>query len=369
MMRQFFLAYYQKVSLVSASMRHHYGLLWRYLKAHVREIITLGIAFMRYELRKSYRGVLYRLRHVKPRSRRLLLQVITSRQRIFSFFDNRYRSGFAMVGVLLLAFFSGYHLAPLTTDPQEVVELQGQVHEYKEVLHGIREMRSAEEGLLLRKVALMQAQITRMEALGNHLLEQYGLNSPEINFSDKVGIGGTFEDADSEHTHLSKISRKIESRMDNTWLKLEIMSQLLKQYDLRADRLPLGWPVSRGIISSRYATRISPFTGRKEFHRGIDIAGHSGSAVRAVASGIVERRVEGHKYYGHFVEIKHADGYHTLYAHNQSILVNKGDMIKKGQPIALLGSTGRSTGPHVHFEVIKDGQRVNPEPFLLGAKK
>lgn len=366
-MREFFLTCYQKVLPTVGSLRRYYGLLWGYLQTHVQQVLVPATIFLHRDLRKLWGNARRRQATVISHGKRFLLRAMTRPYRL----KNRYRIACTAVAMLLLAFAGGYHTAPLISDPDEIARLQTQVHQYAAALDDIREMRLAEEELLLRKVALMQAQLTRMEALGDYLLEQYGLSSAELNFSNAPGVGGMFENEadDSDYIRLSDISGKLESHIDNTRFKLEIMSQLLKQRDLHAERLPFGWPVSRGIISSRYAYRINPFVGRREFHHGIDIAGAQGSPVRAVASGIVERRVEGHKYYGHFVEIRHADGYHTLYAHNQSILVHKGDMIKKGQPIALLGSSGRSTGPHVHFEVIKDGRRINPEPFLLGAKR
>ncbi len=358
-MREFFLTCHQRVLPLLGNLRRYYGLLRGHLQGYVREVIVLGTAFLRRDLLKLWRNA--------RRGERLFSRAAIPLRRI----KNHYWITGAALGMSLLAFAGGYYVAPMTSDPRQIAELRERVYQYADTLDDIRQMRAAEEELLLRKVALMQAQVTRMEALGDYLLEQYGLSSAELNFSNHPGVGGVFEnEADGgEYTRLGDVSGKIKSRIDSTRLKLEVMSQLLKRHDLRAERVPFGWPVSRGIISSRYAHRISPFTGRREFHRGIDIAGSQGSPVRAVASGIVEQRVEGHKYYGNFVEIKHADGYHTLYAHNQSVLVNKGDMIKKGQPIALLGSTGRSTGPHVHFEVIKNGRRINPEPFLLGSKK
>jgi murein DD-endopeptidase MepM/ murein hydrolase activator NlpD len=116
--------------------------------------------------------------------------------------------------------------------------------------------------------------------------------------------------------------------------------------------------VAAGYISSSFGSRQDPFEGHAAQHRGIDFAGAAGSEVLAVAEGVVTRvaKVAG---YGNLVEITHGQ-YVTRYAHNQSALVATGDRVSRGQPIALMGSTGRSTGPHVHFEVLQDGRHVNP---------
>ena len=132
---------------------------------------------------------------------------------------------------------------------------------------------------------------------------------------------------------------------------------------LLAEAMPSGKPVKKGWMSSGFGKRTDPFRGSKSFHRGLDFAGKRGSDVVAVASGIVTRakKVAG---YGNVVEIKHADGYSTLYGHNKENLVKEGEMVSKGQTIALLGSTGRSSGPHVHFEVHHNGKIVDPLRYV-----
>jgi murein DD-endopeptidase MepM/ murein hydrolase activator NlpD len=115
-------------------------------------------------------------------------------------------------------------------------------------------------------------------------------------------------------------------------------------------------------MSSSYGARSDPFEGHVAQHRGIDFAGAAGSEVLAVAEGVVTR-VEKVAGYGNLVEITHGQ-YVTRYAHNQSALVAEGDRVSRGQPVALMGSTGRSTGPHVHFEVLQNGRHVNPLKFI-----
>jgi murein DD-endopeptidase MepM/ murein hydrolase activator NlpD len=116
-------------------------------------------------------------------------------------------------------------------------------------------------------------------------------------------------------------------------------------------------------MSSTYGYRSDPFNGRRSFHGGMDFAGAAGTDVLAVASGVVIWSGERHGY-GHLIEIDHGNGLTTRYGHNQKNLVAVGETVKKGQPIALMGSTGRSTAPHVHLEVLQDGRRLNPGQYV-----
>jgi len=121
--------------------------------------------------------------------------------------------------------------------------------------------------------------------------------------------------------------------------------------------------VDKGLLSSKFGKRIDPFTGEMEQHKGIDIAGKEGSDVLATGDGVVIWS-DTRSGYGNLVEIDHGNGIVTRYGHNKALLVEVGDTVRKGQPVALMGSTGRSTGPHVHIEVLRDGKQVNPSQYL-----
>jgi len=132
---------------------------------------------------------------------------------------------------------------------------------------------------------------------------------------------------------------------------------------LRDEVHPEGRPVHSGYISSMFGNRTDPFTGRAAFHKGVDFAGREGSEVVAVASGVVIW--SGDRYgYGQMVEINHGNGYVTRYAHNSDNLVAVGDTVKRGEVIAVMGSTGRATGPNLHFEVLHNGRVVNPLSYV-----
>jgi murein DD-endopeptidase MepM/ murein hydrolase activator NlpD len=121
-----------------------------------------------------------------------------------------------------------------------------------------------------------------------------------------------------------------------------------------------------GIVSSSFGLRASPLGGGEHFHRGVDIAAPAGSPIRAVAAGrvIFSGWTAG---YGNLVAIAHQDGVVTRYAHNSVNLVSVGEQVVAGQEIALVGTSGRTTGPHLHFEILKDGHAIDPQPFLTFA--
>ena len=155
---------------------------------------------------------------------------------------------------------------------------------------------------------------------------------------------------------LSPISTFADSDIPN-WIKQVAEFWITNQIH------PQGRPVIHGWISSYFGKRTSPFSGKSEMHRGVDFAGKPGTDVIAVAGGVVTKASKNGGY-GYLVEIEHGNGYVTRYGHNRELLVQAGEAIKRGQVIAKLGSTGRSTGPHVHFEVIKDGRRIDPMKFV-----
>ncbi len=138
------------------------------------------------------------------------------------------------------------------------------------------------------------------------------------------------------------------------------MESMLIDSTLQSQTIPTGSPTLDGWVSSLFGKRTDPMTGRVEFHDGIDYAGKSGSPILAVASGIVTWSGVRHGY-GNMVEINHGNGYQTRYAHNKKNIVVVGEKVDKGQIIALMGSSGRSTGTHVHFEVVNNGKAVNPK--------
>ena len=159
-----------------------------------------------------------------------------------------------------------------------------------------------------------------------------------------------------------------ESRLSNREQQLEILESLLTNRQLEDQAWLSGQPVEKGWISSHYGQRTDPFSGKLAMHRGIDFAGKEGSNVVAVAGGVVTW-VGSKTGYGQLVEISHGDGFVTRYSHNKENLVAPGEVVRKGQAIALMGSTGRSTGAHVHYEVYKHGRSVDPSSYVRRTRR
>jgi murein DD-endopeptidase MepM/ murein hydrolase activator NlpD len=215
-------------------------------------------------------------------------------------------------------------------------------------------------------VAELQARLTRLDALGARLTELADLDANEFDFSLDVGQGGA-EDALGDAAYapppfmdeLDQMSLRLDSREQ----LLEVLEQLIGERQLSEAEYLSGMPVRQGYMSSPFGRRVHPLTGRNTQHKGVDFAAKPGSDVVAVAAGVVSF-VGVKSGYGNVVEISHVDGYTTLYAHNQSNLVQIGDLVLRGQTIAKVGRSGRASGYHVHFEVTKDGRVVNPASYI-----
>jgi murein DD-endopeptidase MepM/ murein hydrolase activator NlpD len=216
------------------------------------------------------------------------------------------------------------------------------------------------------RVGQMNAHVIRLDALGRRLTEMANLDKGEFNFDSPPAVGGPeglVEGAVAAAPEMTAMLDGLTQQIRDRERQLSVLESLISTRNLSRQIVPGGRPVMQGWISSYFGHRADPFTGRKAFHRGIDFAGPAGAQVVAVASGVVTYSKERFGY-GKTVEVNHGGGYVTRYAHNQKVLVAVGDTVQKGQSIALIGSTGRSTGPHLHFEVLKQGRAVDPMSFV-----
>ena len=216
-------------------------------------------------------------------------------------------------------------------------------------------------------LAELQSRVTRLDAVGMNLTQSAGLEPGEFNFEIAPALGGPLmtlqEDARELIPALEGELFALSTALDDREVQLDILSELIHGEQVKSDATPSGRPILSGWLSSRYGTRIDPFSGKKAWHEGVDFAGKAGSNIVAVASGVVSW--SGERYgYGKMVEVAHGDGVITRYAHNQENLVKVGDMVRRGDVVALMGNSGRSTGPHVHFEVHKNGRPVDPASYL-----
>ncbi len=222
-----------------------------------------------------------------------------------------------------------------------------------------------------RRLGQLQAQVIRLEALGQRLVKMAHLDSGEFDFENRPAQGGPASTDSHSATigtpdllaALDRLSRKLDDRSS----QLQVLEGVLMNRSLQAEVRPEGRPIVQGWLSSRYGMRTDPFSGKRAFHAGIDFAGKEGSAVVATAAGVVTW-AGNRSGYGKLVEINHGGGYATRYAHSRTILVKVGETVKKGQIVGEMGSTGRSTGPHVHFEVLLNGRTVNPSKYIQAAR-
>lgn len=219
---------------------------------------------------------------------------------------------------------------------------------------------------LTLRMAELQARLVRLDALGERLTTMAKLDTGEFDFNQPPAVGGP-ETTDLGEayqapefiTAVDQLAQQIEDREQ----QLETLEALMAERKLQDDVFIAGRPIKKGWMSSRFGRRTDPFNGSISWHSGVDFAGKLGSDIIAVAAGVVVESGE-RSGYGGFVEINHGGGFKTRYAHNKQNLVKIGDVVKKGQVIALMGSSGRSTGPHVHFEVYKYGRPVDPATYI-----
>ena len=231
-----------------------------------------------------------------------------------------------------------------------------------------RVRRAVEEQVdtLAVRVGQMNAQLLRLDALGKRLTEMADLKRGEFNFDAPPAMGGPEIPADGRIAvvpELNDLLERLSVSLDDRERQLGALESLILARELSRQIVPGGRPVFDGYVSSPFGYRADPITGHTAFHSGLDFVGPEGTQVLAVATGVVTYAGRDGNY-GQLVEVTHGNGYVTRYAHNERVLVAVGQTVQKGNPIALMGNTGRSTGTHLHFEVLRDGAPVNPLAFL-----
>ncbi|MGD8874197.1 MAG: peptidoglycan DD-metalloendopeptidase family protein [Gammaproteobacteria bacterium] len=274
-----------------------------------------------------------------------------------------------VIAICATLLFSGFRYGVITEADkqlQEVAELRSLILLQQAGIVRIREAALSNLDALTLRLGRMQAQMLRLDALGARLVAQADLDAAEFDFDIAPPVGGPQDAVARSATTVADflgMLGELDATVADRAAKLEALEQMLLNRHLRERIVPSGRAVEKGLLSSKYGKRIDPFSGKQEQHRGIDIAGKEGTSIMAVADGIVTwsgKRAG----YGNLVEINHGKGYVTRYGHNKQPLVAAGDTVKKGQVIALMGSTGRSTGPHVHIEVLHNDKHVNPAKYL-----
>lgn len=247
----------------------------------------------------------------------------------------------------------------------QIHDLQRQVHQQSAELGGVRVDAQRNLDALAVKLGQLQAQSTRLNALGERLVQVGKLDSNEFNFDQSPAMGGV-EDTNSTGYAMPPALEagidRLAGQFNTQQAQLSALQSLLLDARIESNLKPTGMPVA-GYISSYFGVRPDPFDGQSARHTGIDIATPFGTPVHAVAEGMVTFAGV-RSGYGNVVEIDHGNGYMTRYAHNSKLDVHPGQHVQVGDVVAQAGSTGRSTGSHVHFEVWYHDRVVNPLAFV-----
>lgn len=245
--------------------------------------------------------------------------------------------------------------------------LTGELQEQRDSIKAIRQENEDTLDALSIRIAQMNARIIRLDALGRRLTDMADIDDSEFDFGSDPALGGPEEPMSSGSNvavpEMFDAMNLLGAQLDNREAQLNVLEGVLMNQNLKDRVYPQGRPVGAGWISSYFGKRTDPFTGKAANHTGIDFAGKKGAEIIAVADGVVTWSADRFGY-GIMVEINHGSGYSTRYAHNSENLVSVGDEVKKGQAVALMGETGRATGPNLHFEVLHKGNRVNPVKFI-----
>ncbi len=297
--------------------------------------------------------------------------------RQFSLSGLRAGLGIAVVaGVVISAGFGGGYWYSTETrsgvSTTELADLTGELQEQRNDIAAIRQGNEDTLDALAIRIAQMNARVIRLDALGRRLTEMADIDDGEFDFNSDPALGGPEEPmAAGSNVAVPEVvdaMQSLGSQLNDSEAQLGVLESILMNQNLKERVYPAGRPVGSGWISSYFGKRTDPFTGKPANHTGVDFAGKSGAEIIAVADGVVTWSAKRYGY-GIMVEINHGSGYSTRYAHNSENLVSVGDEVKKGQVVALMGETGRATGPNLHFEVLHNGSRVNPVNFVRQSSK
>jgi murein DD-endopeptidase MepM/ murein hydrolase activator NlpD len=210
------------------------------------------------------------------------------------------------------------------------------------------------------QLASMEARLREIDVLSQSIAEQAGIEYPKQ--PEMSSLLEMREDTDATHPLLIEI-KQLDDNLSDKVKQLQALESVLLGHHIQDVSEVAGKPVSSGWLSSYYGVRKDPFSGKAAMHKGLDFAGKEGDPVIATGAGLITWAGE-RSGYGYLVEIDHGNGLVSRYGHNAELDVQMGDLVTKGQIIASMGSTGRSTGAHVHYEVLRDGKPIDPLPFV-----
>jgi murein DD-endopeptidase MepM/ murein hydrolase activator NlpD len=274
-------------------------------------------------------------------------------------------AGFFFVSVLIAMVFNYLSLRyadKIDSPALRSLVLSAQQEEHEKTQSYLRDSLNA----MAIRMGQMQAQLLRLDSVGARLTELSGIKPQEFLFNETPGQGGALPTLPAQDISLLEFSNQIQDlsrALDDRSDKLGALESLLMEDRLRKKMVPSVMPIDTKWYSSGFGFRIDPFSGKRVFHEGVDFMAEVGTPVLAAAGGVVVYS-DHHPEYGNMIDVDHGNDFVTRYAHASKRLVKAGQVVVRGQKIAEVGSTGRSTGPHLHFEVRHRGVPKNPSQFL-----
>ncbi|MFT7371998.1 MAG: murein DD-endopeptidase MepM/ murein hydrolase activator NlpD [Oleiphilaceae bacterium] len=285
-----------------------------------------------------------------------------------------------VTGLLLVIATSGYHLSTVfvessavdeTLDAETISVWKNELKAQRSDVESLKRSAHEKVDALTLRMGNMQARLLRLDALGQRLTEVAKLKNGEFDFTNPPAVGGPIDDGLGDSYVLPGLAEnieRIERQITDVGQQLEVIDSLFVSRNIQKESFIAGRPIKGGWMSSAFGYRTDPFSGKRAWHGGVDFAGKEDSDIIAVASGVVTW--SGDRYgYGNLIEINHGGGYTTRYAHCKVLFAKVGDIVAKGQVLAAMGSTGRSTGPHVHYEVRKNGKGIDPKKYIYRASR
>ncbi len=246
----------------------------------------------------------------------------------------------------------------VSEDVARVRLAQSEVNETQQDVEALKQQTTIKLQTLISHIAELSAQASMLDDKGKQIATELGMTAADLDAFVPVSIPDNLQD----DPFLSEIN-KLQQSLDVKSQQLSMLESLVRGHHIHEQSQLSGRPIASGWLSSYYGMRADPFTGETAMHKGLDFAGKAGDDVLATAAGIVTWAGE-RSGYGQLVEIEHGDGFITRYGHNETLTVSIGDVVTKGQSIAKMGNTGRSTGVHVHYEVIRNGKQIDPLPYV-----
>ncbi len=277
----------------------------------------------------------------------------------------RYRRSFRMRTVVSITVLSSLFVLVSSRSTDSALEDFGRVKHAQGELNASKQQAQALENAtrtqlveLMRQVASLESQLYQLEQKNQNIASNLGMKAADLD-----ALNASSDESSVENDILLQRIKSFQASLEAKSSQLDVLESIVQGHHIDKQSQLSGRPVNSGWLSSYYGMRADPFSGKPAMHKGIDFAGKIGDDVVSTGAGIVTWA--GDRYgYGLLVEINHGNGIVSRYGHNKSLEVSIGDVVTKGQVVAIMGSTGRSTGAHVHYEVLKNGKQIDPLPYV-----